>query len=173
MTVRSVFVLVLGLGLGILTTARGTEDLGGTHELTYGGRTVEVPKKAEKILFDSVAYPVEDAMALELPVLYEDAGFSSPISAASVGQTISLSPETLSSIDPDYLFVEGYWSEFPVDMREEVERLKEREGWQELTAVQEGRVYAFEEAQVVSGTMSAQSYSRMTLLKQMTEEMNR
>jgi len=66
LTVRSAFVLVLGLA--ILTTACGEEDLNGTHELTYGGRTVEVPKRAGKILFDSVAYPVEDAMALELPV---------------------------------------------------------------------------------------------------------
>ncbi|NGZ77283.1 ABC transporter substrate-binding protein [Saccharibacillus alkalitolerans] len=299
--------LPLVLGLGLLASGCGGEDLSGTHELTYGGKAVEVPKKAEKILLDGTEYPIEDAMALDLklagisegikfslfgglnsyianlekvdtgspealqafapdaiiaaggseaehiaelsavapvilseadadwkenlrmlanlsgqkangekligqyekdikafkkkwnpdggktalyvylakdrddltlipsalPVLYEDLGFRFPVEEEAMGQVIMLDEAALSELDPDYIFMDGYWTEYAVDMREELEKLKNEPGWKEMSAVREGRLYGFEKP-LADGTFTGtQSYSRITMLERLKEEMEK
>ncbi|OWA35459.1 hypothetical protein B9G55_12515 [Saccharibacillus sp. O16] len=68
--------LPLTIGLGLLLSGCGSEDLTGTQQLTYDGSTIEVPKKAERILFEWTSFPLEDAMALDVKVsaVPEDGG---------------------------------------------------------------------------------------------------
>ncbi|WP_172253290.1 ABC transporter substrate-binding protein [Saccharibacillus deserti] len=109
---RAVLSLAVGLGLllGGCEEAAKPDTGSATQQLTYDGTTIEVPAKAQRILFAWTSFTLEDAMALDMkiPAVAQDGGAYGGVVAeyAKDAEKVDTSdPEAVRKYDPDAILM--------------------------------------------------------------------